>query len=202
MSASKKSLSRTGLLLLYSVVLLVCVLKLSGYERGAKPEPVPRDPIYEASMNVDAAIQLATDDGNDTHLLLMLGGNWCGWCYTLHDLLHENAAIKKLMDERKTPLWDSHLRARKAKRLAHPRCKPGERYTVAAYGKAICRACEQADIPSWSPNQLRHSACTRIEREVGIEEARKVAGHAHARTTAIYAETEWQDIVKVMTKLG
>ena len=114
----------------------------------------------------------------------------------------ERERRKKLMDERKTPLLDSHLRARKAKRLAHPRCKPGERYTVAAYGKAICRACEQADIPSWSPNQLRHSACTRIEREVGIEEARKVAGHAHARTTAIYAETEWQDIVKVMTKLG
>ena len=106
------------------------------------------------------------------------------------------------MKERKTQLWDSHLRARKAKRLPHPRRKPGERYTVAAYGKAIGRACEQADILSWSPNQLRHSACTRIEREVGIEEARKVAGHAHARTTAIYAETEWQDIVKVMTKLG
>jgi len=100
MSASKKSLSRTGLLLLYSVVLLVCVLKLSGYERGVKPEPVPREPIYAASMNVDAAILLATDEGNDKHVLLMLGGNWCGWCYTLHDLLHENAAIKKLMDER------------------------------------------------------------------------------------------------------
>ncbi len=100
MSASKKSLSRTGLLLLYSVVLLVCVLKLSGYERGVKPEPVPREPIYAASMNVDAAILLATDEGNDKHVLLMLGGNWCGWCHQLHDLLHENAAIKKLMDER------------------------------------------------------------------------------------------------------
>lgn len=100
MSKSNKNLSRTGLLLLYTFLLLACVLKLSGYKPGAAPEPTPREPIYDASMNVDTVIQLAANEGNDKHLLLMLGGNWCGWCYRLHDLLHENAVISKLMGER------------------------------------------------------------------------------------------------------
>ena len=100
MSKSNKNLSRTGLLLLYTFLLLACVLKLSGYKPGVAPEPTPREPIYDASMNVDTVIQLAADEGNDKHLLLMLGGNWCGWCYRLHDLLHENAIISTLMGER------------------------------------------------------------------------------------------------------
>ncbi len=87
--------------MVYSVALLFSVLKLSGYEPGAEPPASPpRAPIYDASMDVDAAIQLATSEGNLKHVLLMPGGNWCGWCYKLHDLMRENAAIRKLMDER------------------------------------------------------------------------------------------------------
>ena len=90
-----------GLLLLSSALLLVIGLKLAGYEPGAKgPPPPPREPIYDESMNVEAAIELATQDGQDRNLLLMLGGNWCGWCYRLHDLLHQDEAITKLMNER------------------------------------------------------------------------------------------------------
>ncbi len=94
-------MSKTGLLIVYSAGLLLSALKLSGYDpRAPGPAPPPREPIYDVALDVEAAIQGATDEDNDKHVLMMLGGNWCGWCYRLHDLLHGDAAIKKLMDER------------------------------------------------------------------------------------------------------
>ena len=100
MSRSGKNTSKAGLLVLYLAVFVVGGLKLVGYEPGAEAQAPVREPIYDSSMNVDEAIQLATEDGNDKCVLLMLGGNWCGWCYKLHDLLHEDAAIKEVMNER------------------------------------------------------------------------------------------------------
>lgn len=100
MNISRKILPRTGLLLLYTVSILAGVLKLSGYTPGEMPPPAPREPIYDESMNVDEVIRLATDEGNDKHVLLMIGGNWCGWCFKLHDLLQGDVAIRELMDER------------------------------------------------------------------------------------------------------
>ncbi len=87
-------------LIVYSVALLMEVQKLTGYDPRAAPMPPPREPIYDATMNVDAAIEQATGDGADKHVLLMLGGNWCGWCYRLHDLLHDDPDIRQLMDDR------------------------------------------------------------------------------------------------------
>ena len=47
----------------------------------------------------------------------------------------------------------------------------GIRYTVTSYRRAISRACVRASVPEWSPNQLRHSAATRIRRELGLDVA-------------------------------
>ena len=66
---------------------------------------------------------------------------------------------------------------------------PSRPYKKDSYSRAIRRACERAGIaPHWTPNQIRHTAATRIRAEYGIEVAQVVLGHSHVRTTEIYAE--------------
>lgn len=55
-----------------------------------------------------------------------------------------------------------------------------DHYSVLSYANAVRRVCKKADIPVWSPNQLRHTAATRIRNEQGLEAAQVALGHAHA----------------------
>lgn len=85
---------------------------------------------------------------------------------------------------RKTRVQPSQMDRRKAR----PKRQPGDRYRKDAYGKAIERAVEQANLkrvgegqeplPRWKPNQLRHSAATEIRRRFGLEAAQVILGHA------------------------
>lgn len=65
--------------------------------------------------------------------------------------------------------------------------KIGECYTPVTYAQAIRRLCDKVGVEPWSPNQLRHTAATRIRREAGLEATQAVLGHARANTTEIYA---------------
>jgi integrase len=100
---------------------------------------------------------------------------------------------------RRTPMTPSQ-RARKRK--AKPKRVPGEFYPTSSYDDAIARACERAGVPSWSPNQLRHTAGTKIRKAYGIEAARIILGHASAATSEIYAEIDREKAKEIMRKLG
>jgi integrase len=100
--------------------------------------------------------------------------------------------------KRKTPVQPSQ-RARANKK---PKRTPGIRWTKDSYGLAIRRACVKAGIPHWHPNQLRHLAATRINRECGLDEARVVLGHTKADTTTIYIERDAALAASVMERIG
>jgi integrase len=55
---------------------------------------------------------------------------------------------------------------------------------------------------SWHPNQLRHTAATRIRAAYGIELARIILGHSSAVTSEIYAEIDREKAKEVMGKIG
>jgi integrase len=129
---------------------------------------------------------------------------------------------------RQTPLWPSHEAAQERKRKARPIRAPRDRYDVASYRRAIYRGCDLAfphptlaeiaekDLTDdqrtelaawrkahrWSPNRLRHSTATRVRRELGIEAARALLGHADADTTTIYAERDLELAREAMARLG
>jgi len=44
----------------------------------------------------------------------------------------------------------------------------------------------------WNPNQLRHAKLTRLERQYGLDTARKIAGHGHSTTTLTYVDPDLQ----------
>ncbi|MEM7204098.1 MAG: site-specific integrase [Planctomycetota bacterium] len=100
---------------------------------------------------------------------------------------------------RRTPCWPSHLKRGKK---PNPRLQPGTRYLKDSYRTAIRRACQTAQVPIWTPNQLRHLAATRIRQQFGIEAAQLVLGHATPDTTLIYAEASVEKTRQIAHRIG
>lgn len=103
---------------------------------------------------------------------------------------------------RKTKLWPSHARRQEKRPKATKARVVRECYDTASYRRAIARACKAAGIASWSPNQLRHAAATRIRKEMGIEAAQAVLGHRQLDTTQVYAQVNQGRAVEAMERLG
>jgi thioredoxin-related protein len=58
-----------------------------------------RAPIYDkqadVKIQIDKAITYAKKDNK--RILLMFGGDWCGWCHKLHELFASNQKIAKIL---------------------------------------------------------------------------------------------------------
>jgi len=79
---------------------------------------------------------------------------------------------------------------------------PSDRYDSGSYRRAVNRACELAEVPSWSPNQLRHSRLTEVRAQHGAEAARTLVGHKNLNTTEIYAEQDLKKAIQVAKESG
>jgi thiol-disulfide isomerase/thioredoxin len=66
----------------------------------------PRAPIYDEKANareqIDAALKVAKRDNK--RVILVFGGNWCGWCYKLHDVFTTHEVIAPLVSEEYVPV--------------------------------------------------------------------------------------------------
>lgn len=74
----------------------------TGPSRAAAPKkkPVPnREAIYNSKADANADIQAAlkTAKIDRKHVLIMYGGNWCSWCYKLHDLFKSDHDIALIL---------------------------------------------------------------------------------------------------------
>ena len=78
----------------------------------------------------------------------------------------------------------------------------GDCYTTMSYRRAIERACNKAEIPTWSPNQLRHNAATNIRKQYGLDVAQVILGHSSADITQVYAEVDRIKAVKAISEVG
>lgn len=119
---------------------------------------------------------------------------------------------------RKTKVYPCELRARE-RRMKKPRRRrsrrpKGERYTTDSYRRAIDygltmanrerkgRSPSEAEVPSWHPNQLRHSFATRVRKDFGVEAAQVGLGHARTDVVEVYAEKNLELAVKVARLTG
>jgi integrase len=114
----------------------------------------------------------------------------------------EEERNKKRRDARKTPPWPSHMRRQEEKRSRNPSRRPREWFDVAAYRRAIRRACEKAGLPAWHPNQLRHLRGTEIRKGFGLEASQAVLGHAELSVTQVYAEADLDTARRIMGEVG
>jgi quinoprotein glucose dehydrogenase len=69
-------------------------------QAARKPAKPKRPPIYnekaDAKADIAAALEVARREHK--HVLLKFGGNWCSWCYKLHDVFHQNAEVAAVLD--------------------------------------------------------------------------------------------------------
>lgn len=65
----------------------------------AAPKQGERAPIYDVEADAGAQIEaaLARAKKDNKRVLLQFGGNWCGWCYKLHDVFQNNREIATLL---------------------------------------------------------------------------------------------------------
>jgi integrase len=85
------------------------------------------------------------------------------------------------------------------------------RYNRDSYRRAITRGIKKHNedednktkIPHWHPHQLRHTAGTKVRRELGRDAARAFLGHKNPQITDDYAKVQDLNIAnKAAAKLG
>lgn len=65
--------------------------------------------------------------------------------------------------------------------------EPIFKMTRTGYCRSITRACEAAGIDRWTPHWLRHTFCTRVREQHGIEAAQSMAGHTTSEISDHYS---------------
>ncbi len=121
----------------------------------------------------------------------------------------ENEANRARRGTKLYPSQRRRIEAKRKKRRAEPY---RDRYDVDAYRRAIRHGVAKAnrerakrklsEIPHWHPNQLRHTAGTKIRREYGLDAARAILGHSTPIVTEIYAELDEGKAIEIMSKIG
>lgn len=87
-------LSTTGALAL----LLITVLAASPAATAAQDGRAPLfNPTADPAADLEAAVVEAQETGR--RIILDVGGNWCGWCFLLHDYFEEKTALQAYRDE-------------------------------------------------------------------------------------------------------
>ncbi len=66
-----------------------------------KAESAKRASIYDKTADAKVQVEKATARAkkNDQRVLLMFGGDWCGWCHKLHELFASNREIRKTLSD-------------------------------------------------------------------------------------------------------
>jgi hypothetical protein len=61
-----------------------------------------REPIYIEEANGQELIAAALKAAQRDHkrVLVEWGGNWCGWCYKLHDVFHKDPEVQPIIQEK------------------------------------------------------------------------------------------------------
>jgi len=113
-----------------------------------EPAPAPEaKPIYDEAADPDALVGAALERAERDHqrVLVVLGGNWCGWCRKLHDLFASDRKIRRalLYEYQVVPvdIGDAARQARLAERWGARFREEGVPYLVVldAAGKVLAR---------------------------------------------------------------
>lgn len=66
-----------------------------------KPAKPKREPIYDPQADAKALIAAAVNRARieHKHVLIEFGGNWCGWCYKLHDVFRQDETVAPIVSE-------------------------------------------------------------------------------------------------------
>ncbi|WP_237722544.1 thioredoxin family protein [Singulisphaera acidiphila] len=84
----------------FAAALLLAVPTVANAQDANGPvKKAPRPSIYDVKADADEQIKVATALArrDARRVLVMFGGDWCGWCHKLHGLFASNAEIRGLL---------------------------------------------------------------------------------------------------------
>jgi len=86
--------------LMLAVAGVFCLVKSVGADAPAKPEASPYtvdvyDPKRSAEDDLKATRAKAKAEGK--HVLIQVGGDWCGWCHLMSKYFRENEKVAKAL---------------------------------------------------------------------------------------------------------
>ena len=55
------------------------------------------NPEANAATDIESLISQA--DQENKHIILQVGGNWCGWCYLFHDFVKDNEELSQIVND-------------------------------------------------------------------------------------------------------
>jgi integrase len=104
-----------------------------------------------------------------------------------HKLAHRNITRVIPLSSRALALITPHLKifTPEVPLFCNPRT--GEAYTNSGLNHAIDRAATEQGLPSFNPNQLRHTVAVKITEAHGLTRAAEILGHKSTKTTERYA---------------
>ncbi len=81
------------------ITLMMALSMLAGtvLAQEAKDPKKIYNPEANAKEEIQAAVKKAKAEGK--HVLIQVGGNWCGWCILFHGYINADPEIKKFVDE-------------------------------------------------------------------------------------------------------
>jgi len=85
-----------------SLKLTFCILLLSTISVLAQNKPIPinikiYNPASDAKVEISNAVKKAKKEGK--HVLLQIGGNWCGWCLAFNKKVTSNDTLRKALEK-------------------------------------------------------------------------------------------------------
>ena len=92
--------------LLLATVCLMLLATVCFMLLAASPSQKDRPPLYDPSADSFADLEEAIVEAQGTgrRILLTVGGNWCGWCYSLHEYIEANEDVHSLLEQSFVPL--------------------------------------------------------------------------------------------------
>ncbi len=90
-----------GLACILAMSAVVAIAQEPAKTQGEKPGPggAKRASIYDKAADANALVARAGERAKhgDKRILLMFGGDWCGWCHKLHDLFKTNRQVAQVL---------------------------------------------------------------------------------------------------------
>ncbi len=77
--------------IIITLILIISVSSLLSAQKIYNPK---------ADAKKDIANAVIQAQKENKHVLLQIGGNWCPWCIKLHQYLHSNKEINKLLNDK------------------------------------------------------------------------------------------------------
>jgi thioredoxin-related protein len=78
------------------ITIILFVISL-GFNLFGQEKKEIYNPELDGEKQVAEAVQLAKESGR--HVMVQIGGNWCGWCILFNKFVNEDAELKSFLDE-------------------------------------------------------------------------------------------------------